>query len=213
MESPLTRGNSLEEVSAALIAAANARELYVADLDAIENHRGVSETVLDVICASTVPVWLDGGFGPANTFLNLLRYPGLRPVVGFETCSSPAYWQRCLEDSPERMVFSLDLRDGSLLGDWRAWGLRDERDVLGLAHRVLESGCRDLIVLDLARVGTGAGTGTEAIIQQIRSEFPDVDLVAGGGVKTRAHVDALGRAGATGVLVASALHEGTLFTG
>ena len=71
-------------------------------------------------------------------------------------------------------------------------------------------GVRALIVLDLARVGTGTGTGTEPLLRAIRDEFPGVDLIAGGGVRTWADVDRLSEAGASGVLVASAIHDGTL---
>ncbi|HEY1191505.1 MAG TPA: HisA/HisF-related TIM barrel protein, partial [Gemmata sp.] len=62
----------------------------------------------------------------------------------------------------------------------------------------------------LARVGTGTGSGTEPLLRAIRAEFPELDLIAGGGVRTWDDVDRLGEAGATGVLVASALHDGTL---
>jgi phosphoribosylformimino-5-aminoimidazole carboxamide ribotide isomerase len=102
------------------------------------------------------------------------------------------------------------MRHGELVGDWQAWGLVNDRDALGLARRVVELGVRTLIVLDLARVGTGSGTGTEPLVRAIRGEFPDVELIAGGGVKTWADVDRLGEAGADAVLVASALHDGTL---
>jgi phosphoribosylformimino-5-aminoimidazole carboxamide ribotide isomerase len=115
-----------------------------------------------------------------------------------------------IEPLQRRVGFSLDLKDGRLLGDWRGWGLKNDRDVMALTRRVVGMGVRTLIVLDLARVGTGTGTGTEPLLRAIRGEFPHVDLIAGGGVRTWDDIDHLGEAGATGVLVASALHDGTL---
>jgi phosphoribosylformimino-5-aminoimidazole carboxamide ribotide isomerase len=109
-----------------------------------------------------------------------------------------------------RVAFSIDLKHGRLLGDWRGWGLEGERDVLMLARRVVGIGVRTLVVLDLAQVGTGCGAGTENLLRAIRDEFPDVGLIAGGGVKSWDDIDRLGDAGADAVLVATALHDGTI---
>jgi phosphoribosylformimino-5-aminoimidazole carboxamide ribotide isomerase len=71
-------------------------------------------------------------------------------------------------------------------------------------------GVASLIVLDLARVGTGRGTGTEELCREIHEQFADCELIAGGGVAGVADVERLGDAGATAVLAASALHDGRL---
>ena len=62
----------------------------------------------------------------------------------------------------------------------------------------------------LARVGTGIGPGTVGLCRELRAAYPDIELIAGGGVRNWDDVDRLGEAGADGVLVASALHEGTI---
>jgi phosphoribosylformimino-5-aminoimidazole carboxamide ribotide isomerase len=67
-----------------------------------------------------------------------------------------------------------------------------------------------LILLDLARVGRGAGTGTERWVAPAKSMFPGVEIVAGGGIRNWDDVRRLEDAGADAVLVASALHDGTL---
>src|SRR5205085_7017870 len=97
-----------------------------------------------------------------------------------------------------------------LLGNWSAWGAEHEWAAFSVARTAVREGAKALIVLDLARVGTGTGTGTEVLLRAIRDEFPDVDLIAGGGARSWEDVERLGEAGATGVLVASALHDGTL---
>ncbi|MBY0455952.1 MAG: hypothetical protein K2V38_01295, partial [Gemmataceae bacterium] len=183
---------------------------YVADLDAITGRREVSPAARRLVESVGVPVWLDAGIGRTDV-LDFPDSANLRPVVGSETCGK---WQILLETLTEPLrrpvAFSLDLKGGRLLGNWRGWGLESDRDALTLARHVIGMGVHVLIVLDLARVGTGTGTGTEPLLRAIRAEFPDVDLLAGGGVKTWDDVERLGAAGATGVLVASALHDGTL---
>jgi phosphoribosylformimino-5-aminoimidazole carboxamide ribotide isomerase len=208
--SQLTNSTEPIEVAHALLAASGAQELYVADLDAITKQRNLSPTVRAVLARCGVPTWLDAGIGQTDVS-DLPEAPHLRPVVGFETCRVPELLLETISEPLRRPVgFSLDLKDGRLLGDWRAWGLKNDRDVMTLARRVIEMGVRALIVLEITRVGTGTGTGTEALLRVFRDVFPDVDLIAGGGLRTWADVDRLGEAGATGVLIASALHDGTL---
>ena len=72
------------------------------------------------------------------------------------------------------------------------------------------SGIRRFIVLDLARVGARGGAGNADVIDRLRKTFPAADLIAGGGVRDWDDVRRLECAGANGVLVATALHEGTL---
>jgi phosphoribosylformimino-5-aminoimidazole carboxamide ribotide isomerase len=207
---PRTGSRDPLTIAQTLLSLAGARELYVADLNAITEQLSVSPTVCGILERCDIPTWLDAGIGHAD-ILDFPDVPHLRPVVGFETCRTPELLLETLIEPLRRPVgFSLDLKDGRLLGNWRAWGLKNDRDVMALARRVVKMGTSTLIVLDLARVGTGTGSGTEELLRQIRAEFPDVDLLAGGGVRTWDDVERLGEAGATGVLVASALHDGTL---
>jgi phosphoribosylformimino-5-aminoimidazole carboxamide ribotide isomerase len=208
---PFTSSRKPSDVANALLQLAGASELYVADLNPIMGQGTISRAVRRLLEACRVPTWLDAGIGRKLSVADLPALPHVRPVVGFETCGTPDVLRNALAGAGERPVaFSIDLKAGRLLGNWRAWELEGERDVLRLARRVVGTGVRTLIVLDLARVGSGSGTGTEPLLRAIRDEFPDVDLIAGGGVRNWDDVDGLGDAGATGVLVASALHDGTL---
>jgi uncharacterized protein related to proFAR isomerase len=64
-------------------------------------------------------------------------------------------------------------------------------------------------VLDLARVGSGAGPDI-ALIAEIHAAFPELELLAGGGVRDAGDRRALDAAGAAGALVATALHGGVI---
>jgi phosphoribosylformimino-5-aminoimidazole carboxamide ribotide isomerase len=68
---------------------------------------------------------------------------------------------------------------------------------------------REVIVLDLARVGSGAGPDF-ALVRELCARFPKLELLAGGGVRDVADLRALAEAGAAGALVATALHSGAI---
>jgi phosphoribosylformimino-5-aminoimidazole carboxamide ribotide isomerase len=207
---PQTGSRDVTVIAQTLLQRANASELYVADLDAITKTQAISPIVRSFLESCGVPVWLDAGIGRTD-ILDFPESPQLRPVVGFETCRVPEILLETVIEPLRRPVgFSVDLKNGRLLGNWRAWGLKDDHDAMSLVRRAIKLGVQSLIVLDLARVGTGSGAGTEPLLRAIRDEFPDVDLIAGGGVRNRDDVERLGEAGVNGVLVASALHDGVL---
>ena len=69
-----------------------------------------------------------------------------------------------------------------------------------------------MILLDLARVGMGGGVGTRGLLADLAARHPGVEWIAGGGVASVEDVEAIGRAGASAVLLASALHDGRIAT-
>jgi phosphoribosylformimino-5-aminoimidazole carboxamide ribotide isomerase len=210
---PYTGSHQPVDIARALLQMAGANELYIADLDAIMGRPRVSRGVLSLMEMCREPTWLDAGIGHKLTVNELPNLPHVHPIVGFETCFKPQALEAALAQAGEPpLAFSIDLKDGRLIGNWRNWELDDDRDALGLARRVVAMGAQTLIVLDLARVGTGTGTGTEPLLKAIRKELPDIELIAGGGIRSLADVEILGRCGADAVLIASALHDGGLIS-
>jgi phosphoribosylformimino-5-aminoimidazole carboxamide ribotide isomerase len=180
-------------------------ELYVADLDAI-GARGDHRPLLAAL-AHEARVMVDAGVSepaPARALLDLGAH---RVIVGTETLSGPDALDRLLAELPDgAVILSLDLRDGRALSpDPRLAGL----PALDAIERLGRAGVREAIVLDLARVGSGVGPDVD-LIADIHAAFPDLELLAGGGVRDVADLRALDAAGAAGALVATALHRGVI---
>jgi phosphoribosylformimino-5-aminoimidazole carboxamide ribotide isomerase len=213
---PFTSSRNPYDVASALLQLSGASELYVADLDAITGKGGVSRALQALAEKCPVPMWLDAGIGRRLSVADLPALPHVRPVVGSETCGTPEALRDSLDAAGERRVaFSIDMKRGRLLGHCPAWveqGVFSDADVLEMAVvTVKQMGVGTLILIDLADVGAKAGPGgTEYWCRKIAARMPEVDLIAGGGVRNWEDVERLGEAGATGVLVASALHDGTL---
>jgi HisA/HisF family protein len=177
-------------------------ELYVADLDAITGD-GENRAVIEAL-AREARVMVDAGASEPGRARELLDLGAHRVVVGTETLPGPDALDALLE--LDRVVLSVDLRDGRLLSpDPQLEGL----PALDAVKRLHREALRELIVLDLARVGSGAGLDV-GLIGELRATFPDLELLAGGGVRDAADLRALAGAGAAGALVATALHTGVI---
>jgi phosphoribosylformimino-5-aminoimidazole carboxamide ribotide isomerase len=174
-------------------------ELYVADLDAITGGDG--NAALVAALAREASIMVDAGVSEPSAAEALLDLGAHRVIVGTETLPGPD----ALNTLPVgAVILSIDLRDGRLLSpDAQLAGL-PALDAMTRLPRVPE-----VIVLDLARVGSGAGPDV-ALIAAIHAAFPDLALLAGGGVRTIDDLRALEAAGAAGALVATALHRGVI---
>jgi phosphoribosylformimino-5-aminoimidazole carboxamide ribotide isomerase len=153
-------------------------------------------------------LWLDAGLREAAEARALDRAGVATIVAGLESLRGPAgLAELCRAYGGERIVFSLDLRAGRSLGTREAWSSADPKEIAGLA---VAAGARRLLVLDLAHVGTGMGTGTDDLCGFLARTYPQIQLAAGGGIASMADVDRLAAGGVGTVLIASALHDGRI---
>ena len=180
-------------------------ELYVADLDAITGARSLSPAIGAL--AQEANLMVDAGVSEPERARELLALGARRVIVGTETLSGPGALDRLLTELPAgAVVLSIDLRDGRLLSP--------DPQLAGLAApealaRLHDARLRDVIVLDLTRVGSGAGLDV-ALIAELHAAFGELELLAGGGVRDVDDLRALEAAGAAGALVATALHRGVI---
>jgi len=180
-------------------------ELYVADLDAIENpahaHR---HPHVRTICERAV-VWLDAGVSSVIRAREAIALGAAHAVVGLETLPSFDVLRAiCEAVGGDRVAFSLDMRDG------RPLGIGHGEPPAAIASRAVDCGASAIIVLDLARVGMRAGLDLD-VLKNVRHAAHGVELIAGGGVRGQEDLDRLADIGVDGALVATALQDGTLF--
>jgi phosphoribosylformimino-5-aminoimidazole carboxamide ribotide isomerase len=205
--STLTKSARPIDVARALREQFGFTEFYVADLDAIGGALP-ARRVYDDLCAEEFRLWVDAGIRTVEDAGTLLASGNASEVVGLETVQGPtALHEICRRLGPRQVVFSLDLRNGQPLGDLCAWGVNS---AWGIAQRAMEAGVVRVLVLDLAHVGVGAGTGTEAFCARLRQAHPDIEIATGGGVRGPEDICQLDACGVDYVLVASALHDGRL---
>jgi phosphoribosylformimino-5-aminoimidazole carboxamide ribotide isomerase len=182
-------------------------ELYAADLDAILRHPP-QDTVVARLAALGAPLCVDAGVSSVDGARRLLALGVRQVVVGLETLPSYAALRSvCDAVGGGRVAFSLDLRgrEPVLAPD----GIPPGDTLDRVAARAAEAGAGTIIVLDLARVGTGAGLDLETLAG-IRRAVPHLTLLAGGGVAGPGDLARLAEAGCDGALVATALHTGLI---
>lgn len=208
VESVLCGDAAVGSVAQAFVEKLGLGEVYVADLNAIAGTEP-AWSLYEQIAAAGLELWVDAGLRDAERARRLAEFSGNGSVIaGLETLSDAAALTSMLDAvGPERLVFSLDLKAGKPLADLPCWHGQSAEDIATVA---IEAGIQRMIVLDLHRVGTDTGVGTEPLCRQLREQHPKLELTAGGGVRGIDDLRRLADAGCDAALVASALHDGRI---
>lgn len=189
-------------------------EVYLADLTAIAGGP-VDTELLSGLVELGFHVWVDGGVRDVADAVRI-RQTGCSVVVGSETLAGLDAWERILRAVDGRkLALSLDLRDGAVVRPGYADPdpMKFLNELFNCSREVTADAPSRLFVIDLNRVGSGRGVGTESVLGRCARLNPECAVYAGGGVRGPADIARLERLGLAGVLVSSALHEATLQPG
>lgn len=207
VESLLVEGSSPVAVATALQQAADAAALYIADLDAIEGVGDNLPAIRSIADAVPAALWVDAGVATTGAAHALLEAAAARVIVGTETLPSPSHLTRLRRGlGDERLLLSLDMFRGVVRSAAAELDGLEPRAALGL---LAAESLPAVLVLPVDRVGTAGGPDI-ATLALVRRTLPGTYLVAGGGVRDGGDLHGLEEAGADAVLVASALHRGSV---
>ena len=123
-------------------------------------------------------------------------------VLGTETISFELLEEASKSDIITDICISLDLFNNEVLTS----DTRMKIDPLQLIKELNKFPVRDVIVLELNRVGTKSGIDFEFLARAV--ELSEHDILCGGGVRNCEDVDKMAAIGVKGALVATAVHDG-----
>jgi phosphoribosylformimino-5-aminoimidazole carboxamide ribotide isomerase len=183
------------------------KQLYIADLDAIIDCTKHDFSLLKEIAQETsLKIMVDAGITSIDRAQSLLDSGVELIVVGTETLKTKGFVKEAIERfGREHVIVSLDLKAGKVITQQDFDGCTDP---ICLLKEFKAMGVSQIIVLDLARVGSGEGIDT-TFLKQVIAEV-GVEVYVGGGVRNVEDLEKLNAACIKGALVATALHTGKI---
>ena len=184
-------------------------EVYIADLDAIQDPLKIHnrKIIADIARREGMDVLLDAGVSNMEDVRELIDCGVCKVVIGSETLQTLDAVQNIpSRTNRDHLIFSLDLHDGKILSQCPALS---EMKPMEAMKRLASAGWQEVILLNLKRVGSGEGIET-SLVRELRTKLPDLRLLLGGGIANPEELAALKSLGVSGVMTASALHQGTI---
>lgn len=181
---------------------------YIADLDAIMGT-GENLTIIGKMAAALpqLELLVDAGMHNVAQGKRLLDAGVKKVVIASESLASLAAESGRFADlGTENVLFSLDLKNRTVI--WRE-PFTESSDPCVVTMYLRSLGFREAILLEMDRIGTGGGADIE-LLGRVTTAVPGMRFIVGGGIASAAEFVRLKRAGAFGVLLATALHDGTI---
>jgi phosphoribosylformimino-5-aminoimidazole carboxamide ribotide isomerase len=181
-------------------------ELYLADLDAILGKAANLSVYRQIATQTGLGLMVDAGIADLARAEEVLAAEVSKIVVGSETLGSLEFLGQAVRAFGEdRVVVSVDLKEGKVLSASEAVA---SLDAVSFAQQLGKMGVKQIILLDLARVGTEQGIN-RMLLRNVLEET-GVEVLVGGGIRSLRELEELRKLGVSGALVATILHNGKL---
>jgi phosphoribosylformimino-5-aminoimidazole carboxamide ribotide isomerase len=191
---------------AAALKALGFGELYMADLDAITRGQANFSIFKNIADKTGLELMVDAGIDNLKKAERVLESHVSKIIIGTETLPRASLVAEAIElFGSEKVMVSLDLMGERVLSGFELGALKDP---VALLREFQEAGVSQIIVLDLARVGSGEGVNVPFLREVLRNIKANVYV--GGGVRDIKDLVELKGIGVFGVLLATALHSGKI---
>lgn len=185
------------------------KRLHVVDLDGAKSRHIVNTVALQSITTATsLTVDFGGGIKTDRDIETAFNNGASMVTVGSVAVTSPELLDTWIERyGADRIVLGADVRDGRIAIN--GWKEDSELELLHFLNHYVKRGIRKVLCTDISRDGTLTGPAIP-LYKDIMTAFPDLHLIASGGVSCMEDIEKLNEAGIPAVVFGKAIYEGRI---
>ena len=185
------------------------KRLHVVDLDGAKSKHIVNDAVLREITSSTnLVVDFGGGIKTDEDIEKAFAAGASMVTIGSIAVTNPNLFMGWLEQyGTDRMILGADVRHGKI--SINGWKEDSAEDLLSFLKKYVDAGVRNVLCTEISKDGTLAGPAIE-LYQEIMDAYPQLHLIASGGVSSLSDIKALNAAGIPAVVFGKAIYEGKI---
>lgn len=194
---------------AKLFEGAGLTRLHLVDLDGAKASQIVNYKVLETI-ASKTNLHIDFGGGiKSDEDIRIAFESGAQQITGgtIAVKNEELFLSWLERYGPERIILGADVKEEKIA----VHGWEESTDIwlMEFLSHYTEAGMAHAICTDIAKDGLLQGTSMD-LYRSIREAFPDLNLIASGGVTHIDEIHELDEIGCFGAIIGKALYEGNI---
>jgi len=185
------------------------KRLHLVDLDGAKAGNIVNYKVLETISAKTNLVIDFGGGLKSNEDLRIAFESGAQMITGGSIAvkNQEVFTGWIEKYGAEKIILGADVKDEKIaVGGWIE---TSDLDLMPFVKGYMAKGITKVICTDISKDGMLQGPST-ALYKKMLQEFPELYLVASGGVSSMADIDQLVEAKVPAVITGKAIYEGKI---
>lgn len=185
------------------------KRLHVVDLDGAASSHIVNYRTLELLAGHTALAVDFGGGIKTDEDLRIAFESGAKMVtLGSVAVKSPDLFRKWLAAyGSERIILGADAKGGKIaVGGWKE---ESGEELMPFLEQYIKEGVSQVLCTDISRDGMLQGPAT-GLYREIMQAFPDIHLIASGGVSGTDDIRRLDEAGIPAVVFGKALYEGRI---
>ncbi len=185
------------------------KRLHVVDLDGAKSKHIVNDGVLKAITTKTsLTVDFGGGIKTDEDLEKAFEAGASMVTVGSIAVTNPDLFMGWLEKyGAERMILGADVRHGKI--SINGWKEDSAEDLLPFLRKYIDAGVSNVLCTEISKDGTLAGPAID-LYKQVMDTYPELHLIASGGVSSIDDIKALDAAGIPAVVFGKSIYEGKI---
>lgn len=185
------------------------KRLHLVDLDGAKNNHVVNLNVLEDIASNTnLMVDFGGGIKTTEDLVRVFDAGAAQVTVGSIAATKPVLMDEWMAlYGQEKIILGADVRGRHIA--ITGWTDKTELEVEVFIGNYLDKGIRYVLCTDISKDGMLAGTSIE-LYERIMQKFPEIKLIASGGVTSVEELQQLKDLNIYGVVIGKAIYEGKI---
>ena len=185
------------------------KRLHVVDLDGAKSKHIVNSEVLRRITTDTqLVVDFGGGIKTDEDIEKAFTAGASMVTIGSIAVTNPDLFMGWLEKyGAERIILGADVRHGKV--SINGWKEDSSEDLLPFLKKYVDAGVKNVLCTEISKDGTLTGPAIE-LYQSMMTAYPELHLIASGGVSSIDDIKALEAAGIPAVVFGKAIYEGKI---
>ena len=186
---------------------AGIRRLHMVDLDGARQKKIINHKVLESVSANT-KLFIDFGGGlQSDEDVRIAFESGARQITGGSIAvKDPELFEGWIKRfGQEKIILGADARNGMIAVS--GWQEVTQVSVHDLIEKYRAKGVKYVLSTDVAKDGLLQGPSFD-LYSEMQNKFPDLNIIASGGISEVSEIDRLNEMGIFGVVIGKAYYEG-----
>lgn len=185
------------------------KRLHVVDLDGAKSKHIVNDAVLKDITADTnLVVDFGGGIKTEDDIEKAFAAGASMVTVGSIAVTDPDLFMEWLDKyGADKLILGADVRNGKI--SINGWKEDSSEDLLPFLKKYIDKGVRYVLCTEISKDGTLQGPAID-LYKKVMKAYPQLHLIASGGVSCNEDIRALESAGIPAVVFGKAFYEGKI---
>lgn len=186
-----------------------AKRLHLVDLDAAKGRESQNKQVLKQITeATSLSVDYSGGIRTRDDLLNTFEHGAKQVVIGTLAIREESLFQELVSEfSDNKIILACDVYEEEIAIS--AWEEKTKINIFDFLKQQIKVGIQEIICTAIKNDGLLSGPDL-TLYQKIKEQYPDLKLIASGGISKAEDFNDLCKINVDSVVVGKALLEGKI---